>query len=214
MADLRAALWPVFERHVFGVPSTATLFNPYRDAVDGLDAPGAADLRRTNLAAYLDGFAAWPDVLLLAEAPGPHGARFSGVPLVSEAMLVDPAFPLGGVPTNAFGPPLREYSAGIVQRVIAPWRTRVLVWNTVPFHPHPAGNPRGIRPPTRAEVLACAPLLRDVLGVLRPARCLAVGRVAERALGAAGVAAEYLRHPSQGGACLFEGGLLEAMRPA
>jgi hypothetical protein len=61
--------------------------------------------------------------------------------------------------------------------------------------------------PLRAEVVRFQPLLADVVAAVGDARVLAVGRVAERSLAEVGVAATYLRHPSQGGARLFAEGL-------
>ncbi len=198
-------LWPLFEAALFEAPGTDTLFNPYHDEDPRFDVPGAPAIRRANLGRYLDALTA-PAFVLVAEAPGPHGMRFTGVPLTSEAQLTDPAFPLHGQPTS-LGAPLREYSAGIVHRTLGADWARVFIWNTVPFHPHPPGKPRGIRAPTRTEVARFTPLLAGVLAVLAPARVLAVGRVAERALAHIGVTATYLRHPSQGGARLFAEGL-------
>ena len=204
-SSLRARLWPLFEQRLFAEPGTETLFNPYRDEDPRFDVPGAAAIRRSNLAAYLDALTA-PDLLLVAEAPGPHGMRFSGVPLTSEAQLTDPAFPLAGQPTS-LGVPLGEYSARIVHRTLGRHWHRVFIWNAVPFHPHPVGKPRGIRPPTRAEVARFQPLLSGVVAALGAGRVLAIGRVAERSLTELGVGATYLRHPSQGGARLFHEGL-------
>ena len=62
-----------------------------------------------------------PPVFLLAEAPGPWGCRFSGVPLVSEAQLVDAAFPLNGEPRGRNETPYHEYGARIYWRVLQPF---------------------------------------------------------------------------------------------
>lgn len=204
---------PVLDHPLLDAPSTPTLFNVYRDEDPALDVPGAARLRRANLAAYLGSFHA-PDVLLVAEAPGPNGARFSGVPLTPEAFFLDPDHPAEGTPTSreaTFGRPHTEYSGGIVRRVLAPYPGRVLIWNAVPMHPHPAGRPRAIRTPTRAEVRQFAPLLHALVEAARPALVLAVGRIAERSLSDLGIAATYVRHPSQGGATLFADGVRAAL---
>ena len=213
---LYGRLWPLFERHLFGQPSTERLFNPYSLAPDPLGVAGAGQIRRDNLARYLRAFSALPDVFVLAEAPGPWGARFSGVPLTSEAQLADPHFWLDGHPTSA-GEPHAEYSGRIYHRVVGAARGRVFTWNAVPFHPHRAGAPLTIRTPTRAEVGRFVPFTAALVAALRPACCVAVGRVAERAFAAAGVEAHYVRHPSQGGARLFAAGMecvLDAKTPA
>lgn len=205
------AAWRLFEAELFPVPSTDDLFNPYRDRHDDLDLPDAPALRRANLRAYLAAYEAQPDVLLLAEAPGPWGCRFSGVPLVAEAQLADDAFPLSGRPTSLEAEPHREYSASIYWRVLEPYFPRFFTWNTVPFHPHRPGEPLTIRTPRAREVRAWTGLLGGLLEIVRPRVVLAVGRKAEGALTRLGVEATYVRHPSQGGARLFEAGVRAAM---
>jgi hypothetical protein len=71
----------------------------------------------------------------------------------------------------------------------------VLLWNVVPTHPHRPGVPRSNRRPTSEEISQGSRFL-DELASGR--RVLAVGRVAERVLGA-----PYVRHPSHGGATAF-----------
>jgi hypothetical protein len=46
-----------------------------------------------------------------------------------------------------------------------------------------------------------------MLDVIQPARVAAIGRKAEKAIGLIGHDATYVRHPSQGGALLFEEGM-------
>ncbi len=203
---LREKLWPVFERHLFPAPSTDDLFNPYEPGDDPLGVPGAAAIRRDNLRAYLDAYTEVPPILVMAEAPGPWGCRFSGVPLTSEAQLADPDFWLDGLPTS-LGDPHHEYSGRIYHRVVAPHYRRVFTWNAVPLHPHRVGEPLTIRTPRRREVQAFAPLVAGLVEALQPTVCVAVGRVAERAFADVGVASTYVRHPSQGGAKLFEAGM-------
>jgi hypothetical protein len=150
-------------------------FNQYADS----------ELRRARLAAYLDSRHDAP-YLLVGEAAGYRGARISGIPFTSERQL------------TRTGP--AEASATIVHRVLAVLgiEERVLLWNVVPTHP---GTETSNRAPTRAEIDAA----REFLAALAPGRrVLPVGRLAERALGIAGV-----RHPSHGGAAAFETGLIE-----
>jgi hypothetical protein len=208
------AVWRLFEDQLFDVPSTDTLFNPYEHAAHPLDRPGAPALRRANLRNYLDACLDAPPLVLVAEAPGPWGCRFSGVPLTSEAQLVDPAHPLDGVPTARADTPHTEYSGSIFWRVMQPYFPRFFVWNSIPLHPHDPGEPLSIRTPRRREGAAWEPLLADLLTELAPERVVAIGRKAERALTEVGADPTYVRHPSQGGATKFEAGataIAEAM---
>jgi len=147
-------------------------YNFYRDGE-------RAALLCARLERYLDERAGAP-LLLVAEAPGYRGTRVSGIPLTSERQL------------TGEGP--AEATATIVHRVLSEvgLSDDVLLWNVVPTHP---GDERSNRAPTRGEVEAGLPFVR---ALARGRRVIAVGRVAQRALGGA-----YVRHPSHGGAVAF-----------
>jgi uracil DNA glycosylase superfamily protein len=152
-------------------------FNFYRDGA------GAA-LRRERLRGYLDARQDAP-LLLVGEAAGYRGARISGIPFTSERQL------------TGQGP--AEATATIVRRILAELdlEGEVLCWNVVPTHP---GTASSNRVPTRAEIEAGLPFAQELSG---GRRVVAVGRLAEAALGA-----PYVRHPSHGGAADFRSGLL------
>jgi hypothetical protein len=205
------AVWDLFETHVFPVASTDDLYNLYRDRNPSLDVDNAPAIRRRNLRNYLDGYDAAPPLFLLAEAPGPWGCRFSGVPVTSEAQLADDDFPIDGRRTSREVDLHSEYSAGIFWRVLQPHFPSFFVWNSVPLHPHDPGEPLTIRTPRRTEVRAWQDLLTALVDVLDPERILGIGRKAERALQEAGVDVTYVRHPSQGGANKFEAGIRQTL---
>jgi uracil-DNA glycosylase len=141
---------------------------------------------RARLAVYLASRATAP-VMLVGEAAGYRGARVSGIAFTSERQL------------SGRGP--AEATATIVHRVLRELgaEEQVLLWNLVPTHPHRPGEPRSNRSPSRAEVDAGRPFLERLAA---GRRVIAVGRVAERALGV-----EAIRHPSHGGAAPFRAGL-------
>lgn len=213
MADWPDRLWRLFERDLFGVPSGDRLFNPYRDHHPEHDAPDAPEVRRQNLRAALDAVAreGRPDVLVVAEAPGPWGCRFSGVPFTNERQLLDPTFPVDGRPSSqqfaATGDPVKEYSGTIYWDAMLPHWGQFWTWNAVPLHPHRPGEPLTIRTPGVREVRQWHGLLATTVDVLQPRAVVAVGRKAEGALAAVGAAPTYIRHPSQGGATLFREGM-------
>jgi uracil-DNA glycosylase len=139
-------------------------------------------LRRRRLADYLGGRRR-ASIVLVGEAAGYNGARVSGIAFTSERQL------------TGTGP--AELSATIVHRTLAELGIAedVLLWNLVPTHPHRPGVASSNRRPTAAEIAAGLPFVRRVA---EGRRVLAVGRLAERALGA-----PYVRHPSHGGASEF-----------
>jgi uracil-DNA glycosylase family 4 len=144
-------------------------------------------LRRERLIAYLEGRSG-ARILLVGEAPGYRGARVSGVPFTSERQLT------GSGPAEA--------TATIVHRVLAELGLEgdVLLWNVVPTHP---GTACSNRRPTRREVDQSA---HFVMRLAVGRRVVAVGRLAERQLGAPAV-----RHPAHGGAGAFRSGLVELL---
>jgi hypothetical protein len=181
--------------------SIGATFNQYRDAGPD-DVAGAPRIRLANLRHYLAERAGAP-VLALGEAAGYQGMRWSGIAFTSERDLL------------RFGPPYAvtcaarrwsEPSGTIVHRVLRELdaERRVILWNTVPTHPHRAGAPLSNRRPSVAETEAGAEVVERVLELLRPRVVVAVGRVAEGVLGDRGI---YVRHPANGGGAAFAEGM-------
>ena len=174
-------------------------------------------LRRANLRRYLrDMETRRPPVLLLFEAPGYRGCRLTGVPVTSRRVLLEgvAALELLGttrgyqdVPEAGFERIRGEQSATIVWRALAALGAAPLIWNSVPFHPQPAGRPPGNRPPRAAELAQGRDFLCGILTRFRPRVLVAVGRTAQSSLAALGLAHHPLRHPAQGGSREFVAGL-------
>jgi len=160
--------------------SIGETFNFYREGA-------GAETRCRRLAGYLDARSD-ASLLLVGEAAGYRGARISGIPFTSERQL------------TGTGP--AEATATIVRRVLAELglEETTLCWNVVPTHPHLPGRPETNRRPTRPEIAASRPFLRELTS---GRRAVAVGRLAQAVLGG-----PYVRHPSHGGAAEFREGLL------
>ena len=176
--------------------------NPWGESDPEIDVVAdAAARRRDNLRWWLLGklVPQRPLILLVGEAPGYRGARFSGIVFHSERMLAPERRTSGQA--NGYS----EQTATIIAGTLADLglSDRALGWNAVPLHPFRPGNPLSNRPPTRAEIEAGRPILEAMIDLVRPAAMVAVGRVA----GALLPGVPQVRHPAQGGATAFREGL-------
>jgi uracil-DNA glycosylase len=176
-------------------------FNQYSEAGPD-DCPGAGEARIANLRAYLEARSE-ADVVALGEAAGYQGMRWSGIAFTSERDLAR-----WGAPYRPTCTARRwsEPSGTIVHRVLEELAAerRVILWNTVPTHPHRPGEPHSNRRPTVIEVELGAAFARRLIDIVRPATVVAVGRIAESVLGGNAV---YVRHPANGGGAAFAAGM-------
>ncbi len=182
------------------------VFNQYRQAHPAHDLSNAPEIRLDNLGRYLDIFS---DVryILLAEAAGYQGCRFSGVPMTSETNLVGPeqvhwAVAAGFARSGRRNRPWREPSATILWETLSK-RMDCLIWNTFPWHPMGARGPLSNRTPRRAEVVAGVKVLHCLMQHYPSAQLVAIGRIAERTLQELGLDPRYVRHPAHGGKSQF-----------
>jgi hypothetical protein len=187
-------------------------FNQFCDAGPD-DVPDAPAIRLANLRYYLEERIA-ADVIAVGEAAGYQGARWSGIAFTSERDL------------QRWGPPYKPTSIGrkggwsepsgtIMHRVLGELGAehRVILWNTVPTHPHVPGRPLSNRRPTRLEIEEGAVYTERLLAAIQPRLLVAVGRIAETILDGRGL---YVRHPAQSGATAFRLGMraaLDGLRP-
>ena len=154
------------------------------------------------------GFRRRPRFLIAGEAPGPWGARFSGVPFTSERQLASGMLPFGGRKTSLHEPPYSENSGTVVWGALLPLYPDFFLWNALPLHPHRRGEPLSIRTPRAGELRSFSPLLGEALDILFPSgpvpgQVIALGRKAEYALKLIGAPCLYVRHPAQSGAARF-----------
>jgi uracil-DNA glycosylase len=183
------------------------VFNPWAES-DQLDvAPRIAAVHRgERLRAHFD---CDPRFVLIGEAPGYQGCRFSGVPFTSELLVTTGQIPRvarqGRLTTRAR--PWSEPSATTMWRMLYELGIEecTVLWNAFAWHPFRSeDNPHSNRPPTRAELQAGSGVLKEVLAHFHRARYVAVGLVAKAALEGAGVNVfATVRHPSMGGAVKF-----------
>jgi hypothetical protein len=189
------------------------------------------ELRRANMAAYLEARRAHARVLLLGEAPSHRGCRFTGIAFCSEMELLHKRDlvarePLELTSREAATKPQRERSAAVIwgeiERAGKPFE--VVLWNAFPWHPYvdadgerdgPCG-PSSNRKPKLNEVAQGRAAFDALLRCFtRRLDVFAIGKVAETALARWGEAhcAGYVRHPAQGGEALFRAGFRNAVAP-
>lgn len=186
------------------------LFNPWHDHCPHEDAGNGPAQRRERLARHLD---CDPSFILVGEAPGYQGCRYSGIAFTSERLLMEGAIPRIPVVPNRLSTrrlPFSEPSATIV------WKTlgllgiaeRTILWNALQLHPYRPGEPWSNRTPTPAELDLGAPALHLLMAAFPSAAIVAIGKKAEYLMMAMGVTpAATVRHPANGGATAFAAGI-------
>jgi hypothetical protein len=179
-------------------------FNQYRDYDPQLGKPSAAEIRRRNVLRYLESFSD-ASYLLVGEAAGYAGCRFSGIPFTGEAQIVGPErLPWAqglDLQQSSLREAWRERSGTIVWDALGGRRDCAL-WNAFPWHPH-GKDPLSNRRPTQNELNSAAGVLRCILTFFQTAQVYAIGRVSAAQLHRLGVRAPYIRHPSHGGKSRF-----------
>ena len=200
------------------VPPLPSVFNPWLDYDPGYDfASQAPALRAEHLRRYLTARQGHAKLVFVGEAPGYQGCRFSGIAMTSERMLCGRVSGVG--PSDIFTGPKQPTSllalfprTATEPTATVAWRcllelglppTTFLFWNAFPLHPYKSGRPMTNRAPTAAELQATAHVLPALLDLAPDATVVAVGRVAQRVLGDAGLDVPAVRHPANGGAALF-----------
>lgn len=194
-----------------------TLFNQYRSVSREHDRADGAVRRLNNLRVYLTHYLkAPPMIVVVGEAAGYRGNRFTGLPFTSEYHCAEHPFlrELKLRPSSSRGTPWREASASIVWETFDAMEQRPLLWSSVPFHPHKEGEPLSNRAPLRAEIEQGAELFKLFRRLFPKARLAATGRVAQAMLKELGESCEALRHPSHGGKQEFQNGLWAMERDA
>jgi len=189
---------------------TDRLFNPWTDRCAHDTKLNGPEERLTRLAQHL---ACNARLILVGEAPGYQGARYSGVAFSSEKLLIEGAIPrvdaaLGRLTDRHL--PFSEPSATIVWKNLYKLGLAedTLLWNALQLHPFKAGDPMSNRTPTPSELELGHGAIHVLKEAFPQARWVAIGKKAEGLLAAAGVeAAGAVRHPANGGATLFAEGL-------
>lgn len=203
--------------------SWPNIFNPWREYDPHMDLySNAWLLRQRRLTRHFDVRARY---LLIGEAPGYQGCRYSGVPFTSERLIIE-----GEIPRVSDGYQFKGLVSRITQRQL-PWsepsativwkalrmlqiHEQAVCWNAFPWHPHKPGEPLSNRTPAADEMSnsTALQLLDVVVRSFPSAVVVSVGKLSTQALQDIGCRPFHrVRHPANGGASLFRKGLTEVV---
>lgn len=197
-------------------PSLPGLYNPWSQVCPTETDPEGFRNRRRWLTEHLS--CAEAKLLLIGEAPGYQGCRYSGVPFTSERLLLEGAIPrissLLGHRITIREKPWSEPSATIVWKALHDHQVAetTVLFNAVPWHPEGKAGPHSNRTPNRKEIELGEAFLEQFLKLFPHAFVGAVGRTASGTLNKLGVQHTMLRHPANGGASMFRAGISELVR--
>jgi len=186
------------------------LFNPYVESCEHDIQADAPAERLARLRNHLDCDAR---LILVGEAPGYQGCRYTGVPFTSERLLLNGEIPRVSAPAERLTSrrlPFSEPSATIVWKTLKALgaESETVLWNAVQLHPFRAGNVWSNRTPSKEEVALGIRALQLMERAFPRATFVPIGKKAERLLAEAGIRASgYVRHPANGGATEFAKGL-------
>ncbi len=191
-------------------------FNPWAQQCEFDAIPDAFEGRQKRLFTHLNNKNV--RAILVGEAAGYQGCRYSGMTFTSERLLMEGAIP--GIPPlkqrlTLRKLPFSEPSATIVWGILKELNIaeNVVMWNAFPWHPMKDRNMHSNRTPTNKELQAGLPVLELLLQHFHGVRVISVGKKATQTLNDLGIKVEAeVRHPAMGGANKFRTGMREIMR--
>ncbi|EEG79068.1 uracil-DNA glycosylase [Dethiobacter alkaliphilus] len=200
--------------------------NPWRDYHHEYDiGEEAPALRAAHLQHYLHLRVPQARFILVAEALGYQGGRFSGIAMTSERILLNNHQHVQ--PAAVFDPQhfrrtsskdskhlsatqkklgFNEPTATVVwgeirDNNISP--SDVILWNIFPFHPHKAGQPLTNRTPKEAEKEEGLVYVKMLQQLCPKAEIIAIGNQSHQTLQKYGIENKKVPHPSMGGVTRF-----------
>jgi len=171
-------------------------------------------ITRNNLKIYLEKMLKLqPKVVLIGEAPGFNGCRWSGIPFTAEKnqkieYKQDYLFGLNnGYKIRDINNPQSEASATIVWEYLKQRNLYPLIWNAFPFHPHLENDTESNRKPSKSELEYGKNVLEELIGIYHIEKLIAVGNTAHQTLTKIGIKCSKVRHPANGGKEKFVSGM-------
>ena len=181
------------------------VFNQYSDVCQKHDIKDAYEIRCQNLIKYLEAqLRQSPKILLVGESAGHNGGRRHGLHLlgrdnfseVGDNLNINLVDPLSTkLPDSA--------TVKIIWNEVYKLNPLPLTFNIFPFHSYPVGNQFANRVPNKDELFGHLNFIDELIKMFKPARIVAIGRVAETGLCRLNIDCDYVRHPSMGGKSKF-----------
>jgi len=186
------------------------LFNPWQQRNDMDISEDGPEQRIKRLKLHLDNPNA--RILMVGEAPGHLGAKYSGIAFTSERLLLEGVIPrlekFANARISMRKLPFSEPSATTIWKIAYELgiEHNIVLWNALPWHPYKdvlSSN----RTPTKAELEQGLEFLKDLVNIYCGVTLVAIGRKAQGSLEGLGIPHVNIRHPSMGGAPAFRKGL-------
>lgn len=187
------------------------MHNPWLDRCATELHPDGPESRKARLKQHLS--TPNPKLLIIGEAPGYQGCRYTGLAFTSERLLMEGAIPrmegLDRERITSRNRPWSEPSATIVWGALHEHglAEETVLFNAVPWHPEGAKGPHSNRTPSTSEKREGFKFLGMLLEIYPGIQVAALGNTASDLLTEQGVDHVKLRHPANGGATLFRNGL-------
>lgn len=204
------------------------VFNPWRDYDPHYDLSiSAPEIRTQQLKQFLLTRIPGAKYLLVAEAVGYQGGKFTGIPMTSERIFlghhknIRPPVILHDMPGTRTSNPDREdlkktqrhfgfteptatiVWGAILQNKVPPHQ--VITWNIYPFHPfHPGKGPLTNRTPTAHELEEGGHFTKMLLKLIPGVTVVAIGRCSSKTLERFKIKHFHVPHPANGGANKFK----------
>lgn len=207
--------YDTFEKLLSLLPkSTDTLYNPWESSCGHDTAYNTIESKKARLFNHLNCDC---KLILVGEAPGYQGCRYSGVAFTSERLLLEGKIPRIQITKRLTDRPLpfSEPSATIVWGALYEMglESNTILWNALQMHPHPLGIDWKNRTPSEAEIAEGSAALKLLIKLNSAAKIVAVGKKAEYLLNKEGIKTfGCVRHPANGGASLFKSGLKSLLK--
>ena len=215
--------------------STENVFNPWRDYDESCDICSEAPyIRSEQIKQFLEARIPGAKYLLVAEAVGYQGGRFTGVAMTSERILlgkhenIKPSDILQNAqgrrtsnPDNnnlkntqkrfGFTEPTATILWGeVMNSKVSPYQ--VITWNIFPFHPFDLSKgPLTNRTPTTVELGVGAYYTKVLLKLCPNITVISIGGYSSKTLSKLGIENIHVPHPANGGAGNFRSAIKKVL---